>query len=104
MTAMETFMPLGRTGSLAPWRAGGSVGNHLPHSSFMPAKSVSSARMKVALTTMPRELPAASRMASTFLRHWRVCSWMVSPTTLPAVSKGPWPETNTKPPAFTAWL
>lgn len=33
----------------------------------------------MALTTCSSELPAAWRMASTFRRHWRVCSWIVSP-------------------------
>src|SRR4051812_17846491 len=55
MTAIEIFIPFGRIGSLAPCLAGGSPGNHLAHSSFIPAKSDSSARMKVALTTLARE-------------------------------------------------
>jgi len=54
--------------------------SHLTHSSFMPAKSVSSRRMTVALTTRSREVPAALRMAEIFCRHCLVCSWMVSPT------------------------
>ena len=43
ITAMDTFIPLGRIGSFAPCRAGGSTGNHFTHSSFIPAKSASSA-------------------------------------------------------------
>jgi hypothetical protein len=105
MAAMDTFMPGIRTGSFAPCRAGGSTGNHLIHSSFIPAKSVSSRRMTVALTTCSRELPAALRMADTFSRHCLVCSWIVSPTIFPvAGSCGPVPETNTRPAARTAWL
>jgi hypothetical protein len=76
-------------GSCAPCRAGGWSRNQRLHSSFIPAKSDSSSRMKVACTTLSIELPAAVRIASTFLRHWRVCSWIVSPTTSPvAGSKG----------------
>lgn len=51
MTAMEIRMPFGLIGSFAPSRAGGFVGNQRFHSSFMPAKSDSSSRMKVAWTT-----------------------------------------------------
>jgi len=70
-------------GSLAPWRAGGSSGNHFTHSSFIPAKSDSSARMKVALTTFAMALPAASRIVRTLVRTWRVCSTIVVPTIAP---------------------
>ena len=63
MAAMDTFMPGTRAGSLAPWRAGGSEGNHLSHSSFIPGKSSSSASTTVTLTILSSELPAASRMA-----------------------------------------
>src|ERR1700733_12534086 len=105
LAAMDTFMPGIRTGSFAPWRAGGFVGNHLIHSSFIPAKSVSSRMMTVALTTRSREVPAASRMADMFFKHCRVCSWMVSPTIFPVTgSCGPVPETKTRPAARTAWL
>jgi hypothetical protein len=52
--AIETFRPGIRTGSLAPWRAGGLVGNHLSHSSLMAAKSSSSAMIRVALTALSR--------------------------------------------------
>jgi hypothetical protein len=105
MAAMDTFMPGIRTGNFAPWRAGGFVGNHVIHSSFIPAKSVSSRRMTVALTTRSREVPAALRMADTFSRHCLVCSWIVSPTIFPVNgSCGPVPETKTRPAARTAWL
>ena len=105
MTAIETFMPGIRTGNFAPCRAGGFAGNHLIHSSFIPAKSVSSIRMTVALTTRSREVPAALRMADTFSKHCRVCSWIVSPTIFPVDGWcGPVPETNTSPAARTAWL
>src|SRR6202021_2708574 len=105
MAAMDTFMPWTRTGNFAPCRAGGFAGNHLIHSSFIPAKSASSRRMTVALTTRSRELPAALRMADTFSRHCLVCSWIVSPTIFPVPgSYGPIPETNTSPAARTAWL
>src|ERR1700689_1774582 len=105
MAAMDTFMPGIRTGNFAPWRAGGFAGNHLIHSSFIPAKSVSSRRMTVALTIRSREVPAALRMADTFSRHCLVCSWIVSPTIFPVLgSCGPVPETNTRPAARTAWL
>src|SRR5580692_7294045 len=105
MAAMDTFNPGIRTGNFAPCRAGGSAGNHLIHSSFIPAKSVSSRRMTVALTTRSSEVPAALRMADTFSRHCRVCSWIVSPIIFPVTgSCGPVPETNTKPAALTAWL
>jgi hypothetical protein len=105
MAAMDTLMPGIRTGNFAPWRAGGFTGNHLIHSSFIPAKSVSSRRMTVALTTRSREEPAALRMADTFARHCLVCSWIVSPTIFPVIgSCGPVPETNTRPAARTAWL
>jgi hypothetical protein len=98
-------MPGTSTGSLAPCRAGGSTGNHFDHSSFIPAKSCGSRRMKVALATLSSELPAASRIAFTLLKHCRVYSWIVSPTMWPvAGSKGPWPDTNTRPAAVTAWL
>jgi hypothetical protein len=60
MAAMDIFMPGIRTGNFAPWRASGFAGNHLIHSSFIPAKSVSSRRMTVALTTRSREVPARS--------------------------------------------
>ena len=90
MAAMEIFIPLCLMGSLAPCRAGGFTGNHLIHSSFMPAKSASSARMNVALTTFAIELHEASRIAATLLRHCAVCCWMVAPTTSPELgSKGP---------------
>jgi hypothetical protein len=92
MTATKILIPPGRIGSRAPCRAGGSAGNHLPHSSFIPAKSSSSASRKVALSTLPRSLPAASRMARTLARHCRVCSWMVVPSTWPLTgSNGPLP-------------
>jgi hypothetical protein len=105
MAAMDTFMPGIRTGNFAPWRAGGFAGNQLIHSSFIPAKSVSSRRMTVALTTRSREVPAALRMADTFSKHCLVCSWIVSPTIFPVNgSCGPVPETNTRPAARTAWL
>src|SRR5580700_10766129 len=60
MTAIDTLMPEIRTGNFAPWRAGGFAGNHLIHSSFIPAKSVSSKRMTVALTTRSREVDRKS--------------------------------------------
>src|SRR6202451_3399081 len=105
MTAIDTLKPGIRTGNFAPCRAGGFVGNHLIHSSFIPAKSVSSRTMTVALTTRSSEVPAALRMADTFSRHCRVCSWIVSPTIFPVTgSCGPVPETNTRPAARTAWL
>src|SRR5208337_2635963 len=105
MAAIDTFMPGIRTGNFAPCRAGGFAGNHLIHSSFIPAKSVSSRRITVALTTRSREVPAALRMADTFSRHCLVCSWIVSPTIFPVTgSCGPVPETNTRPAALTAWL
>ena len=102
---METLMPGIRTGNFAPCRAGGFSGNHLVHSSFIPAKSVSSRMMTVALTTRSREEPAAMRMAEIFCRHCRVCSWIVPPTIFPVTgSCGPVPDTNTRPAARTAWL
>src|ERR1700735_5255870 len=102
---MDTLMPSTRTGNFAPCRAGGFVGNHLIHSSFIPAKSVSSRRMTVALTIRSRDVPAALRMAETFSRHCLVCSWIVSPTIFPVTgSCGPVPETNSRPAARTAWL
>src|SRR3546814_18332364 len=52
-----------RAGNLAAWRAGGLEGNHLSHSSFIPAKSSSSASTMVALAILSKELLAASRMA-----------------------------------------
>jgi hypothetical protein len=105
MAAIDTRKPGIRTGNFAPCRAGGFVGNHLIHSSFIPAKSVSSRMMTVALTTRSSEVPAALRMADTFSRHCRVCSWIVSPTIFPVTgSCGPVPETNTRPAARTAWL
>jgi hypothetical protein len=105
MTAMDTFMPGMRTGSLAPWRAGGSSGNHLTHSSFMPAKSDSSSRITVALATLDSELPAAARMAVMFFKHCAVCSWIVEPVIAPdAGSCGPVPETKTRPATLMAWL
>ena len=76
-------IPPGRIGSCALRRAGGATGNHLAHSSFIPAKSSSSARMNVALSTLSRPLPAAVRIAWTLARHCRVCSWMDVPTTSP---------------------
>ena len=36
----------------APWRAGGLEGNHLSHSSFIPAKSTSPASTTVTLTIL----------------------------------------------------
>jgi hypothetical protein len=69
MAAMDTLMPGIRTGNFAPCRAGGFAGNHLIHSSFIPAKSVSPRRMTVTLTTRSREVPAALRMADTFSKH-----------------------------------
>src|ERR1700761_204388 len=105
MAAIDTLIPGIRTGNFAPCRAGGFTGNHLIHSSFIPAKSVSSRRMTVALRIRSREEPAALRMAETFSKHCLVCSWIVSPTILPVVgSCGPVPETNTRPAARTAWL
>jgi hypothetical protein len=101
---MDTLIPGTRTGNFAPCRAGGFSGNHLIHSSFIPAKSASSRRMTVALTTRSREEPAALRMADTFSRHCLVCSWIVSPIFPVAGSCGPVPETNTRPAARTAWL
>src|SRR4029079_5890882 len=68
IAAIDTFSPGTRTGSFAPWRAGGLDGNHFSHSSFMPAKSSSSASTIVALTTLSSELPAASRIAEMFVR------------------------------------
>lgn len=105
MAAIEIRMPFGLTGSFAPCRAGGLVGNQRPHSSFIPAKSASSRRMNVAWTTSSSVAPAAFRIASTLRRHCRVCSSTVSPTTSPvAGSNGPWPETKTRPFALVAWL
>src|SRR6266436_6824592 len=105
MAAMDTLMPGTRTGNFAPCRAGGFAGNHLTHSSFIPAKSASSRRMTVTLATRSREVPAALRMADTFFKHCLVCSWSVSPTIFPVTgSCGPVPETNTRPAARTAWL
>src|SRR6202167_4276104 len=105
MAAMDTLMPGILTGSFAPCRAGGFDGNHLIHSSFIPAKSVSSRRITVAVTTRSREVPAALRMAETFSKHCLVCSWIVSPIIFPVTgSCGPVPETNTRPAARTAWL
>ena len=105
MAAIDTLKPGIRTGNFAPCRAGGFVGNHLIHSSFIPAKSASSRRMTVTLTTRSREVPAALRMADTFSKHCLVCSWIVSPTIFPVIgSCGPVPETNTRPAARTAWL
>jgi|SRR5882724_4198434 len=49
-------------------------GKHLSHSSFMPAKSSSSASTMVTLTILSNELPASSRMACIFVRHCAVCS------------------------------
>ena len=90
MTAIEMRTPGGGAGCFAPLRAGGSVGNQRAHSSFMPGKSSGWLSTKVALTTRSIELPAASRMACTLRSAWRVCSWMVSPTTWPvAGSMGP---------------
>ncbi len=74
MAAMDNLIPGILTGSLAPCRAGGFDGNHLIHSSFIPAKSVSSRTMTVALTIRSREVPAALRMAETFSKHCLVCS------------------------------
>jgi hypothetical protein len=102
---MDTLMPGIRTGNFAPCRAGGFEGNHLTHSSFIPAKSASSRRMTVTLATRSSEVPAALRMADTFFKHCLVCSWIVSPTIFPVTgSCGPVPETNTSPAARTAWL
>jgi len=102
---MDTLRSGIRTGSLAPCRAGGFAGNHLIHSSFIPAKSVSSKSMTVALTVRSSEVPAASRIAATFLKHCRVCSWIEFPTIFPVIgSWGPVPDTNTRPAARTAWL
>jgi hypothetical protein len=102
---MDTLRPGILAGSFAPWRAGGSEGNHRTHSAFMPAKSSSSASTTVALTSLSRELPAASRIAAMLVRHCRVCSSMVSPTRAPvAGSAGAVPETKTRPAALTAWL
>jgi hypothetical protein len=67
MAAMDTLMPGIRTGNFAPCRAGGFAGNHLTHSSFIPAKSASSSRMTVTLATRSREVPAALRMAITMM-------------------------------------
>jgi len=103
--AMDTFRPGIRTGSFAPWRAGGSTGNHLNHSSFIPANSSSSAITTVALTILSMQLPASSRIAWMLVRHWRVCSWMVVPLKAPVTgSVGAVPETKTRPAALTAWL
>jgi hypothetical protein len=61
--------------------------------------------MNVAFTTLSIELPAARRIASMLRRHWRVCSWIVAPTTAPLTgSNGPCPATKTRPPATTPWL
>lgn len=68
--AIDTFMPGMRTGIFAPWRAGGSLGNHLSHSSLAGAKSSSSATISVALTAFSRLLPAASRIAAMLRRRW----------------------------------
>jgi hypothetical protein len=71
----------------------------------MPAKSSSSARMTVALTALFRLVPAASKIAVMLRSAWAVCSWIVVPTSLPVSGEyGAVPDTNTKPPAFTAWL
>ena len=105
MAAMETLSPGIRAGSFAPCRAGGSTGNHVTYASFMPAKSSSSASTMVTLTILSIELPASSKMAAMLRRHWCVCSCTVVPTILPVPpSVGAVPETNTSPPAFTAWL
>ena len=54
IAAIETFSPGMRVGSFAPLRAGGFSGNHLNHSSFMPAKSSFLAITTVALATLSR--------------------------------------------------
>ena len=74
IAAIDTLNPGIFTGSLAPCRAGGSVGNHRSHSSFIPEKSSSSASTTVALTILSSELPASARIAAIFSRHCRVCS------------------------------
>jgi hypothetical protein len=61
MTLMDTRMPGTSTGSFAPCRTGGSIGNHDCHSSFIPTKSSGSRRMKVALSTFSSELQAPDR-------------------------------------------
>ena len=60
MAAIETLIPGIAIGSLAPCRAGGSDRNHRCHSSFIPAKSASSARITVALTILAKALPAST--------------------------------------------
>jgi hypothetical protein len=61
--------------------------------------------MNVADTIRSVDDPAARRMASTLRKHCLVCSWIVPPTIAPvAGSNGPWPVTNTRPAATTAWL
>jgi len=74
MAAIEILRPGIFAGSFAPWRAGGFEGNHRSHSSFIPGKSSSSARTTVTLAIFSSELPASSRIAAMFVRHWRVCS------------------------------
>src|SRR4051794_31171642 len=94
-----------RTGSFAPWRAGGFDGNHFNHSSFIPPNSSSSASTTVTLTILSSELPASSRIAAIFVRHCLVCSWIVVAVTVPVAGLcGDVPETKTRPAAFTAWL
>src|SRR5262245_57381859 len=105
MAAMETLSPGTRAGSFAPCLAGGFEGNQRRYSSFMPAKSSSSASTIVTLTILFRLLPAASRIAEMFVRHCLVCSWTVVPTNAPVNgSVGAVPETKTRPAALTAWL
>ncbi len=103
IAATDKRRPGMSSGSFAPCRAGGSVGNQRRHSSFMPAKSAGSPRMKVMLTIRSSALPLESRMAWILVRHCRVCSWIVVPTMAPdAGSKGPCPDTKIRPPALIA--
>lgn len=89
MAAIEIFKPGMSIGNFAPCLAGGSAPNQFRHSSFIPAKSLGSERMKVVLTTSFIALPAAFKIVSIFFKHCRVCSWMVLPTTAPVSgSKG----------------
>ena len=76
-----------------PWPTGAPFGNHSFHASLNGSNSVASRRHQFAHTTLSSELPAASRAAVRFSRHWRVWSRIPPRTSCPVVrSTGPTDE------------
>ena len=72
---MEIFISFGLIGSFAPWRAGGSTGNHFPHHSFCPARRCP-ASAYTPVRTMAFTLPGIPIVGQSKLRNGSYEMWV----------------------------